>query len=934
MKIKLLTATLLCSSLSIAQFSRTFFNTDQTQSFEETFALKDGANNLLFHVYEDTLNNDIDLKIGYVNDLGDLLSVTKVILNSNIIDARPKVTGVIKNSDGSFTLGVLNKIGNNSKISFYNILNGVVTDSYLFSDLLNNGYLKSLEINGEIVTYVVSSTQGLIRLSSPSMNLNNFSTEVVDVSNVVTTSYLGGNKVVEQIVVNGKEFTAFSNGKVYKRTAVNSYQTVQFAGVSTNFNIELLSQGNTLLFFYKDKYLKFDENLNLIETNFLSIPYIDAVGSYKSIEGYANGTSIYLIYRASQSNGVVVKLDSQMQLLDSLIYSKGFYINSLFVDNNEFLISGTMNISTGGLINANNQSLGNFTSSFLMKTSDLLSDLNVIEFSQKFMYNNIEAYVRNGFGLFYGDNTTAGFKINNNDTLSSAMFFSENYLVGLNNNDEVVGVQGNGIYNDLNYMVGPSSNTYGDFDVYTAKYNRGYYVTKDMIVDHLNNLQWGTLNYVAPFGIREWPAHGNVAQGQAVNLANFVDGNNNGIYEPYLGDYPAIYGDKCILTIQHAIDPLVGYNMEWYNYFHVFDCDVNDAEKNTIFVKSIYMNRGGDVYNAYLTNFSDFDLGYYGDDYTGTNVQNGLIYVYNGDNFDEDGGGVNGFGENIPSMGMQFLKGAKLENDGIDNAFGVDSAQSINGFGFGDGIIDNEFGTLESSLVVGGSNVFPYNDPNSAVGIYNCSQGLYQNGQTQTYGGQGPNAVNVNTRYAYPGTSDSLGYGTYGQVVNSEWSEGSSQNSPGDRRVMGSTGKFSMANGTNVSFLQAFTIAFDTVNLTPDSSSQKLFEYAAILRNEYAQDSTACGNNFGTIETDLSVVEKKLIDFNVYPNPFSTLLNVEGLKAGAGSIVVYNLEGKNLYSKDIIESKETVQLEGVIDGIYLMKITNSGQSIVKKIVKK
>ena len=73
MRIFILSAVLIATTNLFGQFSRTFFNSDRTQSFEEAYALKVGNDNLLFHVYEDTLNDQIALKIGTVkkkpNDL-------------------------------------------------------------------------------------------------------------------------------------------------------------------------------------------------------------------------------------------------------------------------------------------------------------------------------------------------------------------------------------------------------------------------------------------------------------------------------------------------------------------------------------------------------------------------------------------------------------------------------------------------------------------------------------------------------------------------------------------------------------------------------------------------------------------------------------------------------------------------------------------------
>ena len=66
--------------------------------------------------------------------------------------------------------------------------------------------------------------------------------------------------------------------------------------------------------------------------------------------------------------------------------------------------------------------------------------------------------------------------------------------------------------------------------------------------------------YVPSQAILDWPAHGDLTQGQAKYLAPFFDVNGNGEYEPYDGDYPdynitgtnddaRLYGDQTLWWI-------------------------------------------------------------------------------------------------------------------------------------------------------------------------------------------------------------------------------------------------------------------------------------------------------------------------------------------------------------------------------------------------
>ena len=51
----------------------------------------------------------------------------------------------------------------------------------------------------------------------------------------------------------------------------------------------------------------------------------------------------------------------------------------------------------------------------------------------------------------------------------------------------------------------------------------------------------------------------------------------------------------------------------------------------------------------------DGDIGYYGDDYIGSDSSRNMMFFYNGDAFDEGGGGTLGYGDNPPAVGLVSL---------------------------------------------------------------------------------------------------------------------------------------------------------------------------------------------------------------------------------------------------------------------------------------
>ncbi len=921
MRILILTAVLIASTNLFGQFSRTFFNTDYGKSFRETFSIKDGNDNLLFQVYEDTLNHEVKLRKGIINNEGDLIAVDNTVLVSNAYSFFPKITGISKNNDGSFNVSLLCKNNNLISYQIFKLLNGGVISTFTYPSLLNNGYVKTLNIGNELITYAVSGVDGLIRIANSSSDYQMFTTEIVDSINFeqIPNDY----KLIDFVELQGVEYLTVKGVQLYKRINSNNYFTSNNAPSHIGYGFDLLTFNDELFLVTDTTISKLDGNFQFIQSYELNIrqnqPFID---HFDFIEAISDNSNVYIFF-----GGTIFRYFTSLNNNFNINYSQlqPFSVNSIQASNGELLIAGKVS----NVLQDINPILFSSGASFLILKNNLSLIEPFIEYSQSFNHNKINTNIYSGNMLFKKDHLTGNnafsYKLDSIDVAS--IYGSVNYLIGKNNSNEIIGNYFGNYSSGVDFLVGPVSSTYGDFDIFQSKYNRGYFVTKQMIQQHLANLQNGTPNYIAPFGIREWPAHGDVTLGQALNLAEFIDVNNNGVYEPYNGDYPSIYGDECLLTLQHKVDSVNGTKLEWYNYFHVYNCDSSEAESNTVFLRSIYVNYGDSIHDVYMTNYTDFDLGYNLDDYIGTNVKEGLIYVYNADDDDENGNGRYGFGFDIPSMGMQFLEGVKFANDSLDNSFGIDSNQCVNGFGFGDGILDNEYTTLESSMLV----VFtPIND----LEYYNLSQGKWGNGTSMTYGGEGLSSTGVIAKYFCPGTSDSLGYGTHGQIINDNWSEISAAIPNNDRRAIGSTGKFNLGHNKSISFLQAFTIAFDTVNHTPEFSSKKLFEYAAILRDEYGNDSSACGGNFQKIRADLSVTEKTMLDFNVYPNPFNSSLIVDGLKSNSGQINVIGLDGKVFLTKNISNSKEEIQLDYLNEGLYLIQIINSGQTVVKKVIKR
>jgi hypothetical protein len=392
--------------------------------------------------------------------------------------------------------------------------------------------------------------------------------------------------------------------------------------------------------------------------------------------------------------------------------------------------------------------------------------------------------------------------------------------------------------NGQDYWTGPLAKVTAETNYENcSKYDKHFVTTQDMIREFnawfeagIADQQNGTNtqstlfpDYKVPDIIKEWPAHGDVTQGQDYYLAPFYDFNGDGHYNWEDGDFPwydikkdkecsvdrsvSLYGDmnywwvmndKGNIHTETGADP-IGMEIR----AQAFAFASNDEINNMTFYNYELINRGTQtLYNTYFGFFTDGALGDPFDDYVGCDVSRGLGYYYNGDNYDGDNSGFKGYGSSPPAVGVDFFEGPYQDDDGIDNAFGIGESEALNGIGYGDGIVDNErFGMrrfLYYSNTTNGANP-NQTDPINAADYYNYLRGFWKDGTKFVYGGSGhisdPDANPLMPcDFMFPGTTDPIGWGT-GGVPQPNWTEQTANNTPNDRRFVESAGPFILKPG-------------------------------------------------------------------------------------------------------------------------------------------
>jgi hypothetical protein len=421
------------------------------------------------------------------------------------------------------------------------------------------------------------------------------------------------------------------------------------------------------------------------------------------------------------------------------------------------------------------------------------------------------------------------------------------------------------------FWPGPLSvDGYASTDSINAgKWMRTWKVSSDEIQYHLRN--FNNPDYKIPEAIRSWPAHGDPDLNQAEFLAPFVDVDLDREYHPEKGDYPLIKGDQAIFfifndQITHTGTGGKPIGVEIHCMAWAFNTLREKGELNsTVFISYKIFNRSLNTYtDFYFGPWTDFDLGFALDDYVGCNVSKGYYFVYNGREIDGNGQPWS-YGLNPPTQAICILGGPFMDNDLLDNPDG-ECNESINGVGFGDGIVDNERLGLSYFLYHNQSGT-NQGDPQTAQDYYNYLGGKWRDGTPMLFGGNAHESyggdVNFPTRYMWPGDSDPCNWGTNGLEPSwdSLWTEETSGNHPFDRRGMGSTGPFTFEAGS----VEYLDIALVTAPGEEGKNSKELLEeYVEAIRAEYIKNPEDFGNQYLGAE---DVVFEKREAIHIFPNP-------------------------------------------------------------------
>ncbi|OQX78999.1 MAG: hypothetical protein B6D61_04320 [Bacteroidetes bacterium 4484_249] len=443
------------------------------------------------------------------------------------------------------------------------------------------------------------------------------------------------------------------------------------------------------------------------------------------------------------------------------------------------------------------------------------------------------------------------------------------------------------------FWPGPVMDTVNYNVDYLFDNNKIWELTREEIRNHIIN--YNLPGYQMPENIENWPAHGNTDLGAAHLLAPFVDLNDNQLYEPELGESPAVKGDNSFSFIfnddfdEHTESFGRKLGIEVFGQAYAFDCPDDSAFYNTIFLSYQIINRSDTNYvDLYIGNYTNLMIGNPGDDLLVCDTILNAFYAFNEDDFDDTTSTYYpGYMHHPPAQAVVFLN-IKMDNF-MYSKFPYPPS-------------DSNFSA----------------DPNDDYEYYNFMKAIWNDSTHLTYGGAG-HLGGQSVNYAFTGNP----------ITNEGWTQLNSGIEEHGLHAIASTGPYDFLTGDTVFLELAYVFArdyqgdnFSAVGLLKERIEQ--------IKWFYENDSTPCGEQWSGL-TLRNYKSEKLV---LYPNPVKDVLNLEfdfGKQKAEYSI--YNFTGQKVKTGVIYRNSNTISVENLRDGYYLIRVNTDEGILVGKFAK-
>lgn len=427
---------------------------------------------------------------------------------------------------------------------------------------------------------------------------------------------------------------------------------------------------------------------------------------------------------------------------------------------------------------------------------------------------------------------------------------------------------------------GPISEAYGP--VYQMRYNRVWLVDQSDIENHIS--QFDSPGYVVPENLASYPGNGRSEFGESHLLLPFVDANDNGIYEPELGDHPKIRGDRCVTWVVNDASngaegrPQIETILQAYLY-----TEGPEELLQTLFVNAQLRNRSDRDYTDFsLGVFVDADVNWEMKNRIGCDPYSNYAYTYSPYDFNPDSW-ISDYG--IPSNVATFFPEDDMHSHML----------------FSNGNDDN-------------------GRPQDPDHFYHYLNARWKNGQPLTYGGNGfapgnGNNPDITTQFMFPDfiwAIDGGGWSDYPALP------------ANDRTQVLSIAPQDFDAGEALCFHYAFvasadTHATDALNIMDDKID--------VLQTWWdTHADTECMDPDHPLST--GELDAAAAGLGLYPNPTSGLLRLDGLpRTDAQQIQVADLSGRVLISATLSAGQSLVDVRALPSGMYLLCLPGRGAAL-------
>jgi hypothetical protein len=450
------------------------------------------------------------------------------------------------------------------------------------------------------------------------------------------------------------------------------------------------------------------------------------------------------------------------------------------------------------------------------------------------------------------------------------------------------------------YWPGPMAS---DQEIYFAiqhDWNRVWKLNRSSVEHHKTS--WHQPDYIMPPEITQWPAHAQPGSGDFRVIAPFHDINNNGIYEPELGEYPKMRGDQTLFFISndhrfdHAESGGIPLGIEIKGMVYGFNTPENEALYHTLFLNFMIQNQSENVYDdVHLSVFNNFGIGYSWDDYVGSDTSLHAYYGFNGTAVDGSGQ-PEAYGHFPPALGVSFLN------------------KSL------------------SSFMLAKNSTNPIDGlPRTAHEFYNYMQAKWRNGTPLTFGNTGFEAAPGSaqrTYHIFSGDLNEPGSWTEFTAVNG----GPTQ--PGNRSGIGSTYVGMFMPGETICFDLALVYARDEETAWPNGSVNLLKDRIQSVREFFYENiATNCEDFMITYLPPIG--ERTSPVLRCFPNPACSFINMVYEPAGSNcTYLITDLTGRKIKSGPVMNSITRINLDDMAPGFYVASIVDKGGMLTQKFIKK